>query len=110
MPTVDNKPVSVGAMPGGKKGYTKMLRATWDWLSESSRTVADFPVWFAQHNWKKPTAANQTRGFLVSIGLIVQHKDGTLHAPPGDRSDESIIRTLHHGRSFIGDMLRQVAQ
>lgn len=96
----EGKRRSVCSMPGGKKGYTKTLRKTWEWLSGAPRTRDDFHPWFAELGWGKSGIVKQALAFLKFMDFIVVHEDGRLDAPPPGKfdTDESIIRALDHWR------------
>lgn len=106
----DQKRRSVSAMPGGKKGYIRTLRETWEWLKEEPRTLDDFHSWFANHGWKKPGSVNPTRTFLVSVGFVIEGNDH-FDAPPRGKfdTDDSIIRALDDECLFIGGFLAEIA-
>ena len=107
----EGKRRSVCSMPGGKKGYTKTLRKTWEWLSGAPRTRDDFHPWFAELGWGKSGIVKQALAFLKFMDFIVVHEDGRLDAPPPGKfdTDESIIRALDEKCEFIGDLLEEIA-
>ena len=103
--------ITVSAMPGGQNSYIDALRKTWEWLNSEPRTDEEFHLWFNDLGWMKPLNINRARSFLVSVGLIVESENGRLVAPPHEFApDESIVRTIHQGVPFIGDLLKEVAQ
>ena len=98
---------TVRPMPGGD--YISTLRKTWAWLSEP-RTVAEFSDWFAQVEWEAVAHTNATRTFLLDVGFIVNDASGLLARPHQVfDTDESIIRTLHEKRPFIGGLLEEIS-